>query len=266
GGTDNYSGTLSMATFDLDVVGVIDIICTFIIGVSAGTGLTTGSINWRTGATVTMAEDSKVFNGGNYTCNGVVFSTTYRGEYVQTGNGTWTCNDGSNSWYKFTVNVGVTSTLAGNGKITQGSSHTTIINGTLALGVGNQRIGASNILTFGASSAVTGSGSLQLMIKDSATYTFSASTMAFTGNIDHIYSGATQLAVTGDWRNAIYKLNFSTGKTFILAAGTLSVNDFEFEDNGVSGNTADCATNNPTINVYEDIDFDPVAGSLTWNK
>ena len=282
-GTDDWTGIFDLLTHALTLSGEIKTAsgATLKLGTSAGNGLTANGINLAQGSVADYQEDSVINNNGNYYCHdSSIFANTYRGDYTQSGDGTYENENAGNTFYNFTVDAGVTMTLAdvlisllvGNTSGVFGNDIT--INGTIIV-VNNNILyfGFNNSFTIGVNGDIQGSGSLRFIVDTSATITWSKITaLSFDGEVQfRTNSNSTRQIICADFSNAIVSyegVHGSNPATLMPNAGTLKCKVWQITCSQIYDFTIDHATNNPNIEVTDDINFkdDVALYTLIYNK
>ena len=276
--TTNIASRLDIYTYALTVSGTCAFNGIFGIGISATTGLTAAGISFyagtqTTGAFLDMVATSKFNNSGNFYCAGfTIFTLQNKGDYTQTGNGTYNCNNNGNSWYKFRINQGCTLTLAASTTITNSSSGTTAIYGTLALSTYTAILGALTSFVMSDTADITGSGPMTITLTSACSVTWDKNTAITATSIITFagLSGATTKPLANNFANSDIVLGGGSSgvATQRFTEGTLRCKNFSINQSANQNMTIDCATNNPIFNISGNISFksDSSTYTLTYTK
>lgn len=273
--TINATRSLNQSTFNLTHTGLMTINGTYTQATAGGTGLTCGGFKANVGSSVSLQNVSIINNSGVWDINNsTIWVAVNRGTLVQTGNSNYTSPANVNTLYSFTQNAGVTSTLTANCTLQLSGGVVTTINGTFALGSGELVIGgAGGTLNIGASADFTGTGILRLNYSNTTTITWSRSTaISFTGRVRMMAnSTAINAAINADFSNSdyeYYSINGSAAGTWRTRAGTLKCKYCKINVTTNFDMTLDNATNNPSFEISDGIDFklDASTYTLTYTR
>jgi hypothetical protein len=265
------AGTYNISTYNCTNGGAITVASGAVlqIGVSGGTGLITNGLSAPNNSTITMLTTSIITNSGLLDIGSTtIFTTKNTGIYTQDTSANYENQNANNSWYNFTQNAGVTTTITRNSFIAADGIGTHTINGTLALNTLTLRIYEdTGTLVFGANSDMTGTGDFITGVTTLGTYTNNKSgTFSYTGTMKAFQkTGKTVQILSGDWRNAnsdILTINSGTA-AFSVAAGILRIKDFKLTQNFDIDVSFDNSVNNTQLIINGDVDLH--AGSGTYN-
>jgi len=272
--TINATRTLNLSTYNFQC-GLMTVNGTLTIGASGGTGLTIAGLDANAGSVVNPQTTSLITNSGIWDINNsTIWIVPGRGRLTQTGSSNFTNPANVNTVDRFTQNAGVTSTLTGNCVMSLSGSSGTTIDGTFALGANELVLGGSSgSLTIGAAADFTGTGILRMNYGIAVTTTWSrTSAISFTGRVRMMAnSTATNSAIVADFSNSdyeYYSINGSAGGTWRTLAGTLKCKYYKVNVTTNFNMTIDNATNNPSFEISEGIDFklDASTYTLTYTR
>lgn len=265
-------GTFDIQTYNCTSSGLTNVTAGGIltIGTSSGTGLTTAGLTANDTSALSMQTGSIINNSGNCTlASDATINPLYRGTYTQTGDGNYSAPHRS-IWWSFTVDA--TKTLTLTGSTTWLWSVSMVLNGAIAVGAAtDDYVYAEDTLTLGANSDFTGSGTLNLVTKNTVTFTNSKSGAFSLTGIANMALGkpTTSGAITGDFSNADYQISGTTvAKEIVFLAGTQKSKKFTITNANNFGVTVTNSTNSPSYIWTDDVDFNAGAGSYTtvWTK
>lgn len=276
--TVNRASRLDLYTYALTSTGTTIVNGVLGVGVSASTGLTTAGLTLNSGTSLTgafldMVQTSKFFNSGNFSCSSfTIFTVQNVGDYTQTGNGSYNNPNTSNVWYNFRLNADCMLTQSSNTIITNQSSGTTGLYGTLSRSTYTTTIGAGSAFTLNASADITGSGNLTLAMTNAAVLNWGrASAISDTGAvIIPSPSSIMKVPAVNLSNNAWVTLTPSqnSAATYRFSSGSFSCKNFYITQPYNQGVTVDLATNNPSFDVvgYINLKNDSSTYTLTWTK
>ena len=283
GGSDDYHHTVTVGTYDLTVSGYINVRGTntsnkfgMVIGVSANTGVTVDTFGIYNGfVSLNMQNTSKINCNNFHLAPNVysVFTTNGKGIYTHMGNGTFRNDTGNNCFRTFIINNGVTMTVSTGTTgytvlSTLGTASTFTLNGTLTID-GTAYLSGYNF-TYGASSDITGAGTLNYEQDNTTNFTVSkVGALSFTGTVNIPGSSTNRLMMIGNFSNANYTLTGRTGgsSAFYGSVGTIYTTNFTVTN---ANNTAISVTNNvanPSFSISGNVDLNAGTGTYntTWN-
>lgn len=268
----NAGGGLDIATFNL-ICGVLSLSGDLTIGVSADQGLVPKGLSLASGSTADLQQTSIINNAGNYAAdNSSIFTTNLRGMYIQTHNGSFESIHWDNQFYDFTINDGITLTIAGGSRIGSNFSNDLTINGILNCGVNwvGSGAGSSGSINIGANGDIIGTSLMDMLVSASATVSFNrTSALSFAGTVNHISNAATGLILSFDWSNASVVINgTTTGRTYTLSQGALKCVDLYLYNDSNGALAIDNTVNDVDMEISGDIGLNIGAGSYTttWTK
>lgn len=263
-------GTWDQATYNMVNSSTTVSNGTYTIGISAGVGLTTTGLTIGNSSTWNVEQLSVFAIAGDFIIGTSVTVTQFRGTFVISATGNLGFST-SFYCYDFTQDASITTTLTSGTNLTGIASIATNINGTIACGANQIRIGASasGVVTMGSGSDVSGSGNVDFYSANGATYTNNmAGAWSHTGTIKDILSGSTLLFPAWDFSNADVEriANTASNPERLFASGTLKCKNLTLVNAGVLTTIVDCDTNNPNFEVSGAINFVPASGVVTWSK
>ncbi len=283
GGSDNWTGDLSLGTYDMVTTGQFDMGGASgdhsILGAdNAGCTLSTGVFRLRAYADLFSNSDFTLTCSSFLTLTNAGFAGSGKtlGNLVIDGDGSWRNDSG---WWPETItfNAGTTTTLAGLGVSSQviGWTNTTdvTVNGTIVFASGKtiQMLTSSGTLTLGANCDIVGDATNIWYLRGSSYSIAKTSAFSHAGGIiiDH-WNTSGQEAPVADFSNANYTLQSDQsdpGRVLTFMAGTLkcvrlAVNSVDAGDDI----EVDASVNNPDFEVSGVMDMDQGAGSIVWTK
>jgi hypothetical protein len=268
-------GKFDISTYNCPVTGATNVTGILVMGVSAGTGLTTAGLTFNSGSEFDLQTASIINNSGVFSVpNETIWTNSTRGLYTQTGSANVSNPKTGNYFYTFTVNAGVTATLNGNlvtSALASSSSFT--LNGVLAMGSYFVIAGAGSTgsVTIGANGNFTGDGTLFWYVDYRATLSNSrASSFSFSGTVEYVNSSALLLMPAWDWSNAdvIMEEYTVTDRTRYIGSDTniLKCKNFSVDSGSGLINTINCSEYDPDIVISGSIDFNIGSGTVVWVK
>ena len=269
-------GTWSQSTLNLLVDRNFVNNDTHVMGASAGTGLTAGSIEFRTGSFRDWQTTTKIVCNGDFVEPASDVSVTNNtGDLILAGNGNLTKGSVTNYLYGFTINAGVTTTATGAVcRITNKNSGKVILNGILNTGSGPAwcTMGCKAIGSFilGAAGDIVGSGDISLEILYGATVTDNkGSALSHTGSIG--INGISNDSIIPSWHfsnSLIMNVgSYASGDaTRYFSPGTLKIKGFVIKSSAGRTNTIKADTNNPSYEFSGNVDLNDGTGTVVWYR
>lgn len=260
---DTYNLVLSV---DMDNYGYLD------INASSDTGLTCVKWTARGGSTVDLNAVAKINISGKGVNRGDnLWTTNNRGELTITVSDQLDWGSGNNV-RKVTQNVGVTTTLIGDTKLTgsgQADNSSTIYGIFVCSGYG-LTIGAADggVFIIGVNSDITGSGSLTIQPNYNTTYTNSKTTVWGFAGVVNTSTSAEIGIVGGNWANITrynVQANATKDTTRRFMQDVIFGGDFRISSNVGYTNTLE-NNGNYDINYKGDIDFNNGVGLTVYTK